>query len=166
MAPLTVTSASAVDRETAWLRTSGDTLPGLLAEVGGPFDTIQAYFPRTPAAEQRALYVMRRTLRGVRFAAVRSMARHAFLLRIAWPARDGRGEAEEDQRALDEAIELVLRRVDGPPYDKTHGGRFLSAGEGLEEVTTTFTDAARTLPEVGMLLADITYTADDPETIG
>ena len=43
-----MSTADAVDREAAWLATSGDGLPALLVTAGGPFGVVQAYWPRTP----------------------------------------------------------------------------------------------------------------------
>lgn len=163
---LTRTSANAVDRETAWLATSGDGLPALLADAGGPFDVVQAYWPRTPELSKRGLYVMRRRIRTKRFAAVRGMNKYPFALRIVWPALDGDGKAENDQRALDEAVELVLQRIGGTVGDKTHGGRFLSVSEDGEETNVEFDEPAHTLADTACLTATITYNADDPETIG
>jgi hypothetical protein len=166
VASLTRTSADAVVRETAWLRTVGDGLPALAKEAGGPFDVVQAYMPRTPALETRCLFVLRPTIKAVRFAAVRSMNRYQFKLRVWWPANDGKGEVEDDQQALDDAVELVLQRIGGTPGDKTHGGRFLSVAENGEETTVQFLDPMRSLPDVMALMCDITYPADDPETLG
>lgn len=165
MAPLVPTSANAVDREAAWLATVGDTLPALLEPAGGPFDVVQAYRRRV-SPEHRSLYVIRGRMVGKRFAAVRSMNVHRFMLQVYWPLRDGQGEAEDDQRALDVAVDMVVARVNGTPGDKTHGGRFLSAAEGTEDVTVNWDDPARTLPEFGALTCNITYTADDFETYG
>ncbi len=158
--------ADAVARETAWLCTAGDGLPALLAEHDGPFDVVQGYHPRTPSSEQRSLYVMRRTLKSNRFAAVRRMAVHSFVLRLWWPASDGEGVMENDQAALDVAVGKVIARVAGPPFDKTHGGRFLSVAEGDSELAVSFSDPARSVPDLGALVAEISYSADDPETIG
>lgn len=166
MAPLTLTTADAVDRETAWLRTSGDGLPALLESAGGPFTVVQAYLQRVVPAEARSLYVMRRTFRDVRIGSQRRLTRHSMLLRIAWPAVDGDGAVEADQRQLDQAVDKVVQRVRGTLGDKTHGGRFLSVAEGPDDLTATWTDPARTLPDMGVLLVDITYSADDPELIG
>lgn len=159
------TSADAVTRETAWLSASGDGLPALLATAGGPFDTIQGYWPRTPNTEQRGLYVMRQRTRQVRFANVRQMDKYMFRLRIWWPLLDGAGSAESEQQALDNAIEMVIVRVGGQQFDKTHGGRFLSVAEE-GPIEATYADPAQTLPQINRLLVDITYSADDVETIG
>ncbi len=159
------TTADAIARETAWLRTGGDGLPALEAANGGPFDVVQAYFPRTPASEQRSLFVMRNRLRSVRFANIRNMAKHHLLLRLWWPAVAGDGAVESDQQALDDAVELVFARIGGTLGDKTHGGRFLSVAESGDQ-EATFHDPMRSLPEVGALICDITYDADDYETIG
>lgn len=159
-------TADAVARETAWLRTSGDGLPALLATAGGRLDVVQGYWPRTPTGEQRCLYVMRRQLKAVRFAAVRSMAVHQFLLRVVWPATDGDGVIENDQAVLDLAIDDVFARIGGTVGDKTHGGRFLSVAEGAADQVASFHDPATSVPQFGALVAEITYSADDVETIG
>ncbi len=73
---------------------------------------------------------------------------------------------EKDQADLDVAVDKVLARVGGTLNDKTHGGRFLSVAENGDETEVTFADPARTLPDLGMLLAEVTYPADDVETVG
>ncbi len=157
---MTVTSADAVDRETAWLTTSGDGLPGLLASVGGPWDLIQAYQPRTPNRNHRSIHVLRHELVDDRFADIQRMATHQFLLRINWPILAGSGSAEEEQRALDAAIALVVQRIVGPQLDKTHGNRFQSVAENPAAIRVSFTDPEQTIPHKH-LAAQITYAADD-----
>jgi hypothetical protein len=124
--------ANAVDLETAWLRASGDGLPALLAAAGGPWDTIQAYAPRTPHQQQRQIYVLRRRADSARFAQQRRMASHRFVLALVWPigaTTTGEQIAEDEQRAFDAAIDLLVTRVEGFVGDHTHGGRFLSVAE-------------------------------------
>lgn len=163
-----MSTADAVARETAWLTaySPADELPGLTVANGGPFDTVQAYLPRTPVARRRQLYVLRRQLQEVRTAHVRRMARHQFELRIVWPASSPTGSAEDPQQALDAAVELVLQRVGGLMFDKTHGGRFLSVAEDPAEVTVTFSDPEPSLRDRADLLAQVSYSADDIETNG
>lgn len=161
-----MSTADAVTRETAWLSTSGDGLPALLATAGGPFDLVQAYWPRTPSTEKRGLYVMRQRLREPRTANVRLMPQYPFRLRAWWPLLDVTGSAENEQQALDNAVELVLQRVSGPQFDKTHGGRFLSVAENPRTIDATFHDPAQTIPQLGVLICDITYSADDIEVTG
>lgn len=158
-----VSTANACDREVAWLTTSGDGLPGLLAEVGGPWDLIQAYWPRTPATRQKSIYVMRRGFRDERTANVRRMPTHAFVLKIVWPLSSGSGSAETEQRALDTAVDLLLQRIDGPIFDKTHGQRFLSVAENPRYVDVTFVDPEQTIAPVAALRAEVSYSADDFE---
>lgn len=158
-----MSTADAVDRETAWLQTSGDSLPALVKTAGGPFDNVQAYFPRTPSMEERSLYVLRRRINHPRTANVRLMPQFPFHLIVWWPILDGTGEAEADQRALDFAVDLVLARIAGPLLDKTHGGRFLSVAENPRVVDVEFADPELTIPS-GFLRADVTYSADDLET--
>lgn len=161
-----MSTADAVTRETAWLKTSGDGLPALLATAGGPFDNIQAYFPRTPSMEQRSLFVLRQRIRQPRTENVRLMSHYPFLLRIWWPLLSADGSAEEEQEALDNAVDLVLQRVSGPEFDKTHGGRFLSVAENPRLVDVAFHDPMVTLMQRNTLICDITYSADDLEITG
>lgn len=161
-----MSTADAVTRETAWLQTSGDGLPALLASAGGPFDNVQGYFPRTPSMEQRSLFVMRQRIRQTRTENVRLMPHYPFLLRIWWPLLSADGSAEEEQQALDNAVELVVARVSGPEFDKTHGGRFLSVAENPRLIDVVFHDPMVTLMQRNTLICDVTYSADDLETTG
>jgi hypothetical protein len=159
-----MTTADAVDREVAWLTSSGDSLPALLASAGGPFTNIQAYWPRTPGRRNTNLYLLRRGIHQKRFANVRTMATHHFTARIVWPLQSGQGKAENDQRALDAAIDLLLQRIAGYPGDKTHGGRFRSVAENPEYVSVQFTEPAQSMTSEAEFWADVDYYADDPET--
>lgn len=159
-----MTTADAVDRETAWLQTSGDGLPSLLTTAGGPFDLIQAYQPRTQRTKQRSIYVLRRGLLDDRFSVARRHEAHELILRIRWPLLTGTGAAEVEQRNLDKAIELVLQRVRGPLQDKTHGGQFLSAAENPSQIQVVWADPAKTI-DLGYLEVEVMYRADDSEVI-
>ncbi|MFD9564346.1 hypothetical protein [Streptomyces sp. NPDC059994] len=163
-----MTSADAVDREAAWLAAAdpADGLPALLASQGGPFDVVQAYQPRTPAARKNSLYVCRRRFQEVRTAHIRRMARHQFELRITWPQSSPTGSAEDVQRALDAAVDLVLLRVGGLFMDKTHGGRFLSVAEDPAEVSVDFADPVASMQNRADLTCLISYSADDAEING
>jgi hypothetical protein len=157
-----------VVREAEWLAAYNPTdgLPGLLRAYGGPFDVVQPYWPRTPAARRNSLYVLRRNIQSVRTANVRSMARYQFLLRIIWPMSAPSGAAEASQQALDDAVELVLKRVGGLFMDKTHGGRFLSVAENPPQSDADFADPEASIAAKADLRCDITYWADDFETSG
>ncbi|MFD9632826.1 hypothetical protein [Streptomyces violascens] len=161
-----MSTADAVDREAAWLASFGDGLPALLAAAGGPFDVVQAYLRRTPQGRTKQLYVTRRHLREERFAHPRRMPRYQFELRIIWPMSSNSGAAEDSQRALDEAVDLVLQRVGGFVGDKSHGGRFLSAAENPPEVTVSFSDPERSMDARADLEATVSYWADDTEITG
>ena len=162
-----MTSATAVDREAAWLATAGDGLPALKATAGGPFDVIQAYIPRSPALRKKGLYVTRPGFGDARFSQQRRMPTYSLRLVIQWPISSGAGSAETEQRALDAAIDLVLQRIVGPLMDKTHGGRFLAVAEApdhgpiqviqppLSLIGLSGSDAA--------LTAEIHYAADDAD---
>lgn len=159
-------TSDAVDREQAWLTSFGDGLPALLAAAGGPFDVVQAYLRRTPQGRAKQLYVTRRHLREERFAHPRRMPRYQFELRIIWPLSSNSGAAEDSQRALDAAVDLVLQRVGGLVGDKSHGGRFLSVAENPPEVTVIFSDPERSMDARADLEATVSYWADDTEITG
>lgn len=169
MSTPTPSTATAVTREAEWLAAynPADGLPGLLRAYGGPFDVVQPYWPRTPAARRNSLYVLRRNIQSGRTANIRTMDRYQFVLRIVWPLSSRTGGAEVVQQALDNAVEMVLLRVGGLFMDKTHGGRFLSVAENPPQSDVDFLDPEASIagqnPE---LRADITYWADDFETSG
>jgi hypothetical protein len=161
-----LSTSDAVDREVAWLTTSGDGLPALLADAGGPWSNIQAYQPRTPGKRSSNIFVLRRTIHEKRFAHVRRMPTYEFVLKMIWPLSSGTGKAEDDQRAFDAAVDLVLTRVGGFTGDKSHGGRFLSVAENPEYVLVRFTDPEQTVTGAIDFRAEITYSADDAEITG
>lgn len=157
--------SDAVDREAAWLSTSGDGLPALRTVDGGPFQILQARWPRQAATLKTALYVLRNpamAYRVERFAAIHSTPSSHFLLRLMWPLTNGQGSAEADQLLFEQAIDSVLTRIEGFVGDKTHGGRFLAVGEGPGGIVVNYDD-----PELAMesriFRASISYSADDLE---
>lgn len=97
-----------------------------------------------------------------RYAAPRSLLTTEFLLRLVWPASNGQGSSEADQLAFEQAIDLVLTRIMGFLGDKTHGGAFLSAGEGRNGITVNYEDPEQTLGSRSFRVS-INYSADDPE---
>ncbi|MFL4491566.1 hypothetical protein ACJ6WD_09935 [Streptomyces sp. VTCC 41912] len=161
-----MSTADAVDREVAWLTTSGDGLPALLTSAGGPWGSIQAYQPRTPGRRNTYVIVLRRAIHDKRFANVRRMASYEFVLKLIWPLTSGQGRAEDDQRAFDAAVDKLLTRIDGLPGDKSHGGRFRSVAENPEYVTVRFVDPEQTMPPEAEFRAEVTYFADDIEING
>ncbi|MEV8480370.1 hypothetical protein [Streptomyces sp. NPDC051173] len=161
-----MSTADAVDREVAWLTTSGDGLPALLASAGGPWGNVQAYQPRTPGRRGTNLFVLRRQIHEKRFANVRRMPTYEFVLKLIWPLTSGQGIAEDDQRAFDVAVDKVLTRIGGFTGDKSHGGRFRSVAENPEYVIVRFTDPEQTMPPEAEFRAEITYFADDIEITG
>jgi hypothetical protein len=159
-----MSTADAVARETAWLNTTvDDGLPILVADGGGPFDTIGGYYPRTPYEERRTIYVLLHQIQHQRFGARRVLNRYPFRLILWWPILAADGSAETEAQAFDSGIDLLLQRIEGPMGDKTHGGRFLSAAQ-LEgtSISVDYTDPEQTL-QLGGLRAEVTYTADDIE---
>ena len=159
-----MSTADVVDREAAWLASSGDGLPALVSAAGGPFGVVQAYQPRTPGRRTLGqLYVLRGRIREHRFANQRVMITYELVLDLVWPLSKGTGSAEDEQRAFDAAIDLVLARVRAYRGDKTHGGRFLSVAENPREVNVRFDHPDRTIREDSELRAQVTYTADDQD---
>lgn len=161
--------ADAVTREAAWLTTFGDGLPALLTANGGPFDVVQAYAPRTPATRQTQLYLLRRRVVTSRFSQQRRLATHTFQATISWPIGQSTtsvGIAETEQQNLDNAIELLIQRLEGFVDDKSHGGRFMSVGEAPNgtQFAVQYSDP---LPGIAgaLLTASVTYTADDKDYI-
>lgn len=140
--------ATPAQLEAEWLTASGDGLPALLAADGGPWDVIQAYWPRTPAVRQRVIYVMRGQLDEDRVANQRKRQAHAFRLRLEWPIGSSTtaiGLWESEQEALDNAVELLVERIRGQLRDHSHGGRFLSVAEAPSppRITVQFDDPSR-----------------------
>jgi hypothetical protein len=167
-----VSTSDAVAREAAWLATSGDGLPALLAANGGPWDVVQAYLPRTPAQRQSQIYVLRRSFNTHRWSQQRRMPTYAFHLSCLWPIGGttiGTGIAEDEQQAFDTALGLLVQRIEGFVADKSHGARFLAVAEGDATNTTVinveFTDPGQTINAGGFLGATVTYTADDTDYV-
>ncbi len=159
-------TSDAVAREVAWLTSWNDGLPALLTANGGPWDNIQAYWARTPATQQNSIYVLRSSLSDERAANIRIRTSYDFTLKLVWPIRQTSSPlAEGEQQNLDNAVDLLLQRIRGPVEDKTHGGRFLSAGETprMPGVHVMFEDPEHTIEELKSLRATVSYTADDFE---
>lgn len=167
-------TATAEAREAAWLATTNDTLPALLTSAGGPFQVVQAFWPGPKfAARQTGVYVDRRRTIMPRFGGRRIMPGYEFFLKVIWPVKTVNSPiAETEQQNLRNAIDLLLQRIDGLPGDKTHLGRFLSAGEGLEGTAVEglypvvdFADPEVTIPQ-GWLRCTVSYPANDVEQLG
>lgn len=162
-----MSTADAVTREAAWLGaySPGDGLPALSQSLGGPFDVLQPYWPRTPATRKNQLYVTRRAIQVERFGLSRKIIHYPFVLRIVWPLSSTAGDAESVEQALDNAIELVLQRVSGPlalPMDKTHGARFMSVAEDPCRIDVEISDAEQAVQQ-GRFEASVSYVADDKD---
>lgn len=155
-------------REAAWLQSSGaDGLPVLPAQYGGPFQVVQAYWPRTPAMNKTGLYVLRSRSLAPRVAAQRIRPRYQMRLRAVWPViTTGTPLLETAQQDFDDAITLVLTRIQGPLGDKSHGGAFLSAAEDPRQVEVQFADPETSMAQHKSLRADVLYQVDDFEVSG
>ncbi|MQS14520.1 hypothetical protein F7Q99_20185 [Streptomyces kaniharaensis] len=164
---MTNTPANAVTREAAWLTTFGDGLPALLKANGGPWDVIQAYMPRTPAAQKTQLYVLRRRWQTDRLSIGRRLPSYHFHLVAYWPigaTTTGTQIAETEQAAFDNALYLLVQRIEGFATDHSHGGRFLSVAEAppTTVIDVEYGDPAHAI-SAGFLTATVTYTADDQD---
>ena len=166
---MTTTTATAVAREAAWLSITTDTLPALLTSAGGPWEVVQAFWPGAKfAAKRTGIYVQRRRFQMERFGGVRLMPHYGFALKLVWPVRStAAGAPEAEQQAFDNAIEMLRQRVNGLPFDKSHGGRFLTAAETPPGTffEVDYLDPEVTIPQGGWLRAVATYLADDFELI-
>ena len=161
--------ADAVVREAAWLATYGDGLPALLSVNGGPFDVVQPYAPRSPVTRQTQLYVLRRRTVTARFSQQRRLMTHTFQATVTWPIGQGTtavGLAETEQQNLDDALGLLIQRLEGFVDDKSHGGRFMSVGEAPNgtQFAVEYGDPVKAMA-AGFLTATVAYTADDGDYI-
>jgi hypothetical protein len=159
-----VSTADAPAREAAWLAdyNPADGLPALLQDNGGPWQVVQAYWPRTPDTMGKRIYVMRHSIKNERFANVQKIDKYVFRLVCLWPMTVVSGAWEQAQSDFDAALDPVITRIVGPQLDKTHGGRFLSVAEDPSAIEVTYHDPVQTLAAQLGLVAEITYTADDP----
>lgn len=164
-----MSTLSAVDREVAWLQTTGDSLPSLLAADGGPWQTINAYRPRTAPTRQTAIYLLRTGFSDVRVANQRRRRTHEIRANIVWPigaTTTGMDIWETEARALDDAVDQLVTRVMDLIGDHTHGGRFLSAAEVPDRISVSFEDPERTATaSPAVLLATATWSCDDFEIV-
>ncbi len=159
-----MSTADAVAREVAFLVASGDGLPALLKADDGPWDIVQAYWPRTPANRQTGIYVMRPSIDEVRFNNQRKLDSYLFRLKLVWPLGATTGTTamwEGEQAALDGAVDLLLGRIRGHLMDHTHGS-FMAVAEtpGPGRIAVHFEDPERSATS-GALRAEVTYAADD-----
>ena len=167
-----MSTADAVDREVTFLTASGDGLPALQSSANppGPWNIIQAYWPRTPATRQSGLYVLRPQLADDRWTNQRKLAQYDFRIRAIWPiggTTTSSGIGEQEQRALDAAIDLLIQRIRGTLGDHSHGGQFMSVAEAPapERITVRFDDPETTMAASSTLRAEITYSAHDQAVI-
>lgn len=173
--PVAADTATAAAREAAWLCVTGDSLPSLLSEDGGPWDVIQAYWPGAHfAKDKRGIYVDARPMDDPRVSNARIRPRYTLVLTLMWslkgqgatPGASAKSQlAETEQQNLDNAAALLIERIRGFVGDKTHGGRFLSVAENPRTVTYAKQDPETTVAQ-RELRAVVTYKADDYEVNG
>lgn len=168
-----MSTADAVDREVAFLSITNDSLPILPSTAGGPWNVLQAYWPRTPATRQTGIYLLRPMLRDTRFAAQRRIDTYHYRAKLWWPigaTTATSGLWEDEQRAFDAAVDLLITRIRGFVGDHSHAspaGSFLSVAEAPEpgEITVIFADPETTASAFTALRADISYSADDRDFV-
>lgn len=170
-----MSTATAVQRECDWLSVGNDALPALLKADAGPFDLIDAYEQAAATRTQaRGIYVTRSRPENIRVANQRIRPRYTMRLLLRWPVKvvtpgTSTSIAAAEQQAFDDAIELVRQRVAGPLGDKSHGGRFLSAGEasrGQAGIFVEYEPAGQSISDGKGLRASMTYQVDDYEFSG
>jgi hypothetical protein len=159
------TLVDAVQREVAWLNTSGDGLPDLLKDAGGPWDVIQAFGPRTPATRQCAVYALLPMMTEKRISNARKMQTFNFRHRLEWPIGGSTVDAgfwEAEQGNFAAAVDLLIARVRGTLGDHSHGGRFLSAAEDNTNgrITVQFEDPDTRNQGIALLRGHMMYSAD------
>lgn len=159
--------SDAPDREVDFLVTTGDGLPSLLTNSGGPWGVITRGWPSRLPAQDSGLYLLRLALTEQRFSNARKLIRHDFTVRAWWPLGTSGGvpgDWQADQIALDTAVDLLVQRIRGTVGDHTHGGRFLSVAEAPDpgRIIVRFADPEATVTgSPAVLRADISYSADD-----
>lgn len=169
-----MSTADAVARETAWLNTTGDTLPALPASAGGPWQVIDPYEQAAATRTQRtAIYVTLARIEQARVGNQRLRWRYQARLELHWPVRattpgSTTSIAAAEQANLDAAIELLRARVTGPLGDHTHGGRFLAAAEvkNAPGIIVAYEPANVTIRQSKELRAAMLYPVDDLEING
>jgi hypothetical protein len=161
---------SAVAREASWLSQSNDGLPALLQSAGGLWNVVAAYEQGAQTRTQAsAIYVTRGKVQQIRVGNQRVMPRYPMKLDLHWPVRaispGSSSIAATEQQNLDDAVEALRARITGPLGDKSHGGRFLSAGEvkGTPGIDVTFEPAAQTIAEAKEIRGSVVYYVDDFE---
>lgn len=168
--------SDAVQREVDWLSDVVSGFPPLLAEQGGPFDTIDAYgslLERSPdvIVHPKTLVVCRDSAMDVRLAIQQRLFVHAMRLEVQWPLA-APGLPEVEFGLVDQALEDILTRVRGPFMDHTHGARFMSVAEGSEGDATSSParididiDDYRTAVANAQITARVTYVAVDVPSV-
>lgn len=158
-----MSTGDAPAREAAWLAAynPADGLPALTVADGGPFQVVQAYWPRTPERLGTSVFVMRHQSKVDRYANVQKINKYVFRLVCWWPMANITGNAEAVQQDFDNALDLILQRITGPVLNKTHGGRFQSVAEDPASIELLYHDPVQTLAQTNAFAAEISYTADD-----
>jgi hypothetical protein len=125
--------ADALDSEEAWFTSSVAGLPALL-EPAGPFDVVSAGIKRLSQAPRQLFLGHGPTTDRRQSKDSDRRVDHEIVALIFWPSTVASTRADEDQEALDDAVDKVLQRVRGPADDdSTHGGRWWHVGDARVE---------------------------------
>lgn len=162
--------STAVAREGAWWTT--DTLPTFPAAMplqkanGGLFDGVFAGRPDT-VARGRFLVVDRvrqgRQPISHRISAGYKEWRHEFRATVYWQAEESTGLVAE-LLALEQAVDALLNRIEGPFGDKSHGGAFTGvAEEGTAIEIEWAADPEESIPADGTACFSLIYIAEEHE---
>jgi hypothetical protein len=157
---------SVVVREAAFFADpapDGGTYPPLSAAAGGPFDTVQGYFPREQRRLRELFIVRTRSIEErYAFGGIR-LFRHLMAVYTYWPLSTATGSVEQDQQEFDTAMAAVLTRIRGKLGDKSHNGAFVSVGEGENRdiIDVQFGDVRTLITAREPLTGTVIYPAYD-----
>lgn len=129
-----VSYADAVTAEAEWfgLDLTADGIPPLVSADGGPFTLLAPYLRRQDQRPRQCL-LTHTTSRDRRIAKDLLHVDHEVAALVLWPNPGAALRSHEDQAALDEAVDAVVKRIRGPVGDSTHGGRWWRVGEPIVE---------------------------------
>ena len=159
----------AVDREAAWFTDdlSANGIPPLLKQGsnGAPFAIVRAR-ARQPSQRGQACFIWLERVVESRYALTRKLQVYHLVATCLWTRASDVGKTDVDEASFEAALAKVVQRVRGLKGDKTHGGRFLAAGEiDSGQITVDWPDAVNTLFANAFWRADVRWQAVD-EFIG
>ena len=109
-------------------------LPPIAKANGGVFDTVATHVRRLSQAGAQ-LYLDHGPTRQARGSKPTARLEHEVVALVLWPAVGGGARAHVDGRAVEDAVDAVVKRVLGPAGDVGHGGRWFRIGPVSAEPT-------------------------------